>query len=37
MLVARADDGGRTRRQVGAAVARMLDSLRTEGASSGGG
>jgi AcrR family transcriptional regulator len=28
MLVARADDGGRTREQVGAAVARMLDSLR---------
>jgi AcrR family transcriptional regulator len=29
MLVARADDDGQTRRQVGAAVARMLDSLRT--------
>ncbi|HWG08969.1 MAG TPA: TetR/AcrR family transcriptional regulator [Solirubrobacteraceae bacterium] len=28
MLVARADDGGRTREQVGASVARMLDSLR---------
>lgn len=29
MLVACAEDDGRTRRQVGAAVARMLDSLRT--------
>jgi AcrR family transcriptional regulator len=29
MLVARADDGGQTREQVGASVARMLDSLRT--------
>jgi hypothetical protein len=28
MLVARADDGGQTRKQVGASVARMLDSLR---------
>jgi hypothetical protein len=28
MLVARADDDGQTREQVGASVARMLDSLR---------
>ncbi|MFI4989522.1 MAG: TetR/AcrR family transcriptional regulator [Solirubrobacterales bacterium] len=28
MLLARADDGGQTREQVGASVARMLDSLR---------
>ena len=31
MLVARADDAGQTRRQVGASVARMLDSLRARG------
>jgi AcrR family transcriptional regulator len=30
MLVARADDGGKTREQVGASVARMLDSLRAQ-------
>jgi AcrR family transcriptional regulator len=28
MLIARADDGGETRRQVGASVARFLDALR---------
>jgi AcrR family transcriptional regulator len=33
MLIARADDDGQTRRQVGAAVARMLDSLRAPGGS----
>ena len=31
MLVARADDGGETRRQVGAAIARFLDALRPRG------
>ncbi len=36
MLVARADDGGKTREQVGASVARMLDSLRSPGTSSSG-
>jgi len=30
MLVARAGDGGQTREQVGASVARMLDSLRAQ-------
>jgi hypothetical protein len=31
MLVARADDGGETRRQVGAAIARFLEALRPRG------
>jgi AcrR family transcriptional regulator len=31
MLIARADDGGRTREQVGASVARFLDALRPRG------
>ena len=31
MLVARADDGGETRRQVGASIARFLDALRPRG------
>ena len=31
MLVARADDGGETRRQVGAAIARFLGALRPRG------
>jgi hypothetical protein len=31
MLVARADDGGETRRQVGASMARFLEALRPRG------
>jgi len=31
MLVARADDGGETRRQVGASIARFLEALRPRG------
>jgi hypothetical protein len=31
MLVARADDNGQTRRQVGSSVARILDALRPAG------
>jgi hypothetical protein len=31
MLIARADDDGATRRQVGASVARFLDTLRPRG------
>jgi hypothetical protein len=29
MLIARANDGGRTREQVGSSVGRFLDALRT--------
>jgi hypothetical protein len=31
MLIARADDGGKTREQVGSSVARFLDALRPHG------
>jgi AcrR family transcriptional regulator len=32
MLIARADDGGKTRREVGSSLARFLDALRPRGA-----